>query len=176
MNDWKRQQEFEKLFSVFYPKVRAFALSLIKNEDDAEDIAQEVFVRLWTSGITPDVLENPNGYLFVAARNQVLNFLRRRVSETLYQEHVHNCFSECIDFNQHDQLYAKEIELIMRMTVDRMPEQRRVVFSLSRFENLSNQEIANRLSLSVRTVERHLYLALQELKKIVFFLIFLYFR
>jgi RNA polymerase sigma-70 factor (ECF subfamily) len=64
-----------------------------------------------------------------------------------------------------DKLYAKEIELLIQHTIEQMPPQRKEIIKMSRYKGLSNAEISETLNLSVRTVERHIYLALKELKK-----------
>ena len=69
-------------------------------------------------------------------------------------------------------IYYKEIQLIIKLTLSRLPEQRRKVFEMSRFETMSNNEIAEKLNISVRTVEHHIYLTLLEMKKISFLLFF----
>ena len=72
-------------------------------------------------------------------------------------------------------LYYKEIQLIIRMALENFPERRRKIFEMSRFNNMSNQEIALSLHLSVRTIEHQIYLSLQVLKRIILILFFLYF-
>ena len=72
-------------------------------------------------------------------------------------------------------IYYKEVKLIIQLTLDRLPEQRRKIFEMSRFNNMSNQEIALSLHLSVRTIEHQIYLSLQVLKRIILILFFLYF-
>lgn len=108
-------------------------------------------------------------------RNHIYNFLEHKSVETHYIENV----TEDIQFSLSDmddtvnKLYAKEINILLKMTIEQMPAQRRRIFLLSRHQGLSNQEIADELHLSIRTVEHHLYLALRELKKnILIFLIF----
>lgn len=72
-------------------------------------------------------------------------------------------------------LYYKEMQLIIRMALENFPERRRRIFEMSRFNNMSNQEIALSLHLSVRTIEHQIYLSLQVLKRIILILFFLYF-
>ena len=67
----------------------------------------------------------------------------------------------------HEKMYAKEMEILAIMTVKKMPEQRRKCFCMSRIEKRSNAEIAEQLELSVRTVERHIYLALNDIRDIL---------
>ena len=74
----------------------------------------------------------------------------------------------------HDQLYTKELQLLIKLTIERMPEQRRKVFLMSRQEDMSHTEIAERLGISIRTVERHIYLALGELKKVLYLFFFIF--
>jgi RNA polymerase sigma-70 factor (ECF subfamily) len=64
-----------------------------------------------------------------------------------------------------DKLYAKEIELLVQYTIEQMPPQRKEIIKMSRYKGMSNAEISEALNLSIRTVERHIYLALKELKK-----------
>lgn len=74
-----------------------------------------------------------------------------------------------------DAIYYKEIQLALQMAVEQFPERRRLIFEMSRIQGMSNLEIAEKLDISVRTVERQIYLSLVELKKIVYILFFLHF-
>lgn len=164
---------FEHLFVDYYARIKAFSLKILKSEEDAEDITQDVFVKLWS---TPDIWEVgtiSDSYLFTIARNHIFNFLKHKTVESQYEQQLLSTADLLpFDVDINDQLYAKEIELIVKLTVDNMPEQRQKVFRMSRNEELSNQEIADQLGLSVRTVDRHIYLALAELKKIILFFTF----
>ncbi len=108
-------------------------------------------------------------------RNHIFNFLKHKAVEQKYQQQ-----SEPEDYNYystddiHDQLYVKELQLLIKLTIDRMPEQRRKVFLMSRQEDMSHTEIAERLGISIRTVERHIYLALGELKEVLYLFFFIF--
>lgn len=175
INEQERKRKFEQFFILTFPKVKAFAWKILKSEDDAEDIAQDVFVKLWASPELWEDKETWNGYIYSMVRNHIYNFLKHKNIEFNYQEQVSKDDSPSCEADIHDQLYAKEIELLMKLTIDNMPIQRKKVFIMSREEGLNNAEIAEIMNLSIRTVERHLYLALLDLKKIVLFLIFSYF-
>ena len=108
-------------------------------------------------------------------RNQINTIIKHKSVEFNYQEQLAQEDSPSFEADIHDELYAKEIELLLKLALDSMPEQRKKVFIMSRKEGLSNQEIADNLQLSIRTVERHIYLALQELKKVILIAFFLYF-
>lgn len=175
LNEQEKKRRFEQFFIVTFPKVKAFAWKILKSEEDAEDIAQDVFVKLWDN---PELWENQetwNSYIYTMVRNHIYNFLKHKSVESTYQEQQTVQDSPLYEADIHDQMYAKEIELLIKMTLDNMPEQRKRVFVMSRQKGMSNQEIADNLQLSVRTVERHIYLALQELKKIILIAFFLYF-
>lgn len=170
---------FKKFFLENFPRVKAFAWKILKSEDDAEDIAQDIFVRLWDKPELWIDREKWDSYLFSMLRNYIYNFLAHKSVELHYIEDAAEKLRLSgldIENDMTEELYAREIGLLLKMTVEQMPEQRRKVFVLSRYRGLTNQEIADKLQLSVRTVERHLYLALQELKKIILFLFFLYLR
>lgn len=166
-------QKFDKFFIENYPKVKSFAIRILMSEYDAEDITQDIFMKLldmpevWKDDTTHHI-----GFLYTMTRNHIFNFLRRKTIERKYQEDVFLKSSLVDEFGLEKNIYAKELELVVLNAVDKMPEQRKKIFKMSRIEGKSNQEISEALNLSVRTVERHIHLALNELKKILFLLVF----
>lgn len=151
-----------------FPKVKAFAFSMLKSGTEAEDVAQEVFVKLWES---PHILAREDilrGYIYSMTRNHILNIVRHKAVADDFKKNTEQWLKYCDSEDAvHDSVYANEIALLTMMTVKAMPEQRRKVFVMSREEGLSNAEIAQKTGLSQRTVERHIYLALKELKDIL---------
>lgn len=168
MIDPDKTETFKTLFTRIYPKAKKFAYYLLKSESDAEDIVQDVFVKLWLAPEHWIDKDLPDAYVYAMTKNAVMNFLRHKYVIENY------CSSQKIAVDEEDsdfyeELYAKELNVIVNKVVDKMPDQRRKVFIMSKIDGLSNDEIAERLSLSKRTIERHLYLALAELKKIIYF-------
>ena len=173
-NESNKKKKFEQFFIMTYPKVKAFAWKLLKSEEDAEDIAQDIFAKLWTN---PEIWENQetwNSYIYTMVRNHIYNFLKHKSIRQTYQEQCTKEEPAIPETDIHDQLYAKESELLIKLTIANMPEQRRKIFRMSRTQEKSNQEIADELNISIRTVERHIYLALIDLKKVLLTLFFFY--
>jgi RNA polymerase sigma-70 factor (ECF subfamily) len=166
---------FEELFHLYYPKVRSFAAILLKSEQEAEDVAQDIFVRLWE---TPDLWEGnlEKNYLYTMVKNSVFNRIKRKNLESKYihtQQDLQG-ITELAEFEDPlNEIYREELQLLLMLALEQLPGKRREVFKLSRFQHLSNQEIAEKMNLSVRTVEQHIYLALKELKKLLIVAIFL---
>lgn len=105
-------------------------------------------------------------------RNHIFNLIKRKGIERKYQEELIVRGKLIEEFGLEKELYAKELELMAIHTIEQMPEQRKRIFKMSRYEGKSNAEISESTSLSVRTVERHIYLALAELKKKLLLLVF----
>ncbi|MDR0422588.1 MAG: RNA polymerase sigma-70 factor [Proteiniphilum sp.] len=169
------RKEFEKLFIRYFPKVRSFARILLKSEQDAEDVAQDIFVKLWEQ---PEIWEKNfvRNYLYTMVKNHIFNRIKRKNIESGYIHSQIDTLSpgDLAEFRDPlDEMYLDEMRLLLKLALERMPEKRRKVFEMSRFQHLSNSEIAVRLNLSVRTVEQHIYLALRELKKLFLFAVFL---
>ncbi len=161
----KLREEFGRFFMANYPKVKLFAQQILKSEEDAEDIAQDIFLKLID---IPEVWRNKemgNYYLFKVAKNHIFNFIKHQKIERKYQEALFEKNQIADEFDVDDKLHVREIELLLHCTVEGMPDRRKEVFKKSRFEGKSNLEIAAELDMSVRTVERHIYLALCDLKK-----------
>lgn len=103
------------------------------------------------------------------ARYQALDCIKiqvNRFERGLVDAPLHEVEKVSSELSAVDPIICDEAELLLRMALDRMPEKRREIFSMSRFEGLSHKEIAERLGLSVRTVESHIYSALLALKSV----------
>ena len=167
---------FEQFYAANFPRVKNFAKLLTKSEEDAEDIAQNIFLKLWTRPELWQDQETMTGYLYTVTRNEIFNLFKHQKVEQEYEDKVLKAqlLGELCDEDSSllENLYYKEVLMLIRMTLSQLPDRRRRIFEMSRFENMSNNEIAEKLNISVRTVEHHIYLTLLEMKKISFLLFF----
>ncbi len=168
---------FQKFFNKNFPKVKTFAWQLLKSEEDAEDITQDIFVKLWEN---PDLWidrEKLDSYLYTVVRNHIYNFLKHKAVEFDYLKEAAEKMkiAELELPKPDDQIRLQELELLIQMALERMPERRKRIFIMNRTEGMTAQEIAVKLNIPVRTVEHNIYRALQDLRKIVLFLFFFYF-
>lgn len=158
------QDAFDALFRRYYGSVNNFIRSLVKQSFVTEDLTQDVFVNLWNSRHALGSVRNLNSYIYTSARNAVIDYMRR--SRNIYC--ISTEMSEQADDELLDERYfAVEKELLIRMAVESFPERRREIFRMSRFEGMSNNEIAEQLGISKKTVENHINLATRDLRKIV---------
>ena len=155
---------FRCLFMNYFPKVKYFISHLIKSEIIAEELAQDVFMRIWESREQLGAVESFNSYVYRMAKKMALNYLRRKYVEESYQEEYEGETELTIE----GELYAREIKLLEQLTVSRMPRKRKAIYEMSRREGLTNDEIATRMGISKKTVENHLNLALKEIRKTLF--------
>ena len=156
---------FKALFMRYYPKVRSFIMGLVKSESEAEDLTQEVFLKLCE-------VEVFGTYLYVLTKNTTFNYLRSR--QNRQDSQGTEWVEESTDTTPYEELVAKDLQLLIDMVVENMPPQRQMIFRLNREAGLTNAEIAEKLQISKKTVENHLNLALKELKNALLFFIFLY--
>lgn len=153
---------FKALFERYYPQFISFAHKLLRDESAADDLIQNVFLKIWIGREHLNENKNFKNYLLVSVRNEIYQYFRQhfRITDTA------EC-PEIIDPSQNldTELSAKELEKRIVGIISKMPQRRREIFNMSRSEKLSNQEIANRLGISVRTVEKHIENALADIRK-----------
>jgi RNA polymerase sigma-70 factor (ECF subfamily) len=147
-----------------YNKTKAFINGYIKSEPDAEELTEDLFVNLWINRHSIDTSKSFNSYLHTIARNAAINFLKHKYVCDAYLNH--NLETGYSSTSEED-LIAKELEMLIDELVGGMPEQRRMIYTLSRNEGLSNAEIAERLNTTKRNVESQLSLALKEIRKVI---------
>ena len=168
------ERAYKTLFYMYYPRVRAFALGMLKNVDDADDLAQMVMMKVWLKRDLFYEVENFDSYMFRLTKNSVLNFIAsKRVEFAELADDLVDNRASAVSFNPEAQMVARDTGVIIDMAVGKMPPQRQEVYRLSREQQLSNDEIALRLGITRKTVENHLNLALNDIRKALKMLIFL---
>lgn len=153
---------FEAIFRSRFKPMVGYALRFVRDLESARGIVQEVFVNLWEKRADLDAGREVEAYLTTSVRNRCLNYLRdqKKFNHELLD------FEGLMDHNWHpvDQLEIAELDARIRQAVDELPEKCREIFLLSRFENLKYQQIADKLQLSVKTVETQMSRALSHLR------------
>ncbi len=159
------QQAFKQVFDAYVRKVYQFVYGYIKDRADSEDIVQVVFQKVWINRETINVDKSFSGFLFTIAYRTVIDHIRHNKSRkqfgiVRFMNNVEPSSDDTADYLLvHHQLESKYQDAINSLT-----PKRREIFLLSRHEGLSNREIANRLQLSIKTVENHMTAALFTLR------------
>lgn len=155
-------EAFKTLFGFFYPKVKGFLVKFLKDEVVAEDISQDIFVKIWSYRETLPDIRSFNTYIYRMTRNAALNHIRGG--------HRQIDISGISILDEKDieaEYFIKEKELLIRLAVEQMPPQRQRIFKMSREQGLSNDDIAIRLGISKKTVENNISIALKELREVI---------
>jgi RNA polymerase sigma-70 factor, ECF subfamily len=157
------RKEFEALFRSRFQPLSLYGVRFVKDLDIAREIVQESFLALWEKRETMDGERSITGYLATSVRNRCLNYLRdnrKFVPALLEAEHLY----PDLTYTPPDALAGKELMEQIQSAIDELPERCREVFLLSRNDSLKYQEIAERLEISVKTVETQMSKALQHLR------------
>lgn len=166
------ERAFEVLFLNYQPKLIAFVDGFVKDYELSRDICQDVFLRLWENRERYNEIKSFKAFLFKTAKFYIFNHFDHLLVNEKYVDYVLDAPIEPTSIE--DSLFAKDLEDLINLAIQNMPEQRRKVFSLSRVEGLTNDEIAEKLGISKRTVENHITTALAMLRKITIFALFFF--
>lgn len=152
---------FNALYLRYWEDLYRFGYAILKDEDQAKDILQDIFFALWRNKETLDI-KSVSAYLYTAVRYEVTRALRNGQLTAAHEEFLATLASpHCSEA----QLHVADLEDHVKETLNKLPKKSREVFYLSRFKDLSNKEIAQKLNLSQRTVEWHISSALQHLRQ-----------
>ena len=158
------KKEFESLFRSSYVSLVKYAKTLIKDHDTAEEIVQDLFVRLWQEKEKFKIESSLNGYLFRAVHNKCLHHIEHRKVVERHAEEFSSGQSDAIE-DPSELLHYKDLQARIARILERLPERCGKIFCMSRFEGLKYSEIAEKLSVSVKTVEASMGRALKEFRK-----------
>ena len=154
---------FEQVFKSNYKNLHAYAFSILRDEADAEEMVQSVFYKLWERSENLSISGSITAYLYRAVHNESLNYIKHlnvRSKHRMYVSHKIDDGSE----EGSNRVQAKELEERIQQAMNELPEQCRTIFQMSRFEELRYREIADKLNLSVKTVENQMGKALKVMR------------
>ena len=175
------EHAFRSLFDLYRGRVMAYAFRLSKSRYVAEEIVQEVFLKLWTNRAQLSEIQNIGTYIFVLVKNRTLDHLRKIANEGRLFEEVWHTISERREAPGH--LDVKDSIRLIEKAVGQLSPQQQKIFYLSRSEGLSHHEIAEKCALSKNTVKNHLvktlrhirfFLTEHDITPVIFCLIFLH--
>lgn len=153
------------LFHRYYVVVMRFIWKLLKDRETAEDVAQNIFLKIWQGRNCLDSKRSIKNLLFTMAKNESINILKSARMLTVRLEAEAESMITGGGYRADEILDAVELDRQVAKCVDSLPPQCRTVFLMSRYRNMSNDEIARCLNISKRTVESHISKALKELRK-----------
>jgi RNA polymerase sigma-70 factor, ECF subfamily len=157
------QSAYEMIFRFYYPGLVLFASQYVMYEEDAEEIVQDFFVRVWQKRDQVNQTGTLKPYFFTSVKNSSLNFLYK-------QKHQDKLIQKIVKISENNLLYQPDVFVMsdlqdaIRKAVNSLPPKCREVFILSRINGLKNEDIANKLNLSKRTVETHVSNGLKQLR------------
>lgn len=157
------EKAFSELFNMFYNDVYAYSLSMLKNEVLAEEIVQDVFLNIWLhrDRLNPDL--SFKSYVFTITRNLTFNLISKVANSHKLKEEVF--YTSQKSYNPiEDSLAEADYDAIKNKAIEQLPPKRRVIFEMSRNEEMSYEEISKELNISVSTVKGQMSKALAEIR------------
>lgn len=158
-------RDFLEIYRAFYGKVFTFVLSLVRSKANAQDITQNIFMKLWKNRKKLEHIKSMDDYLFILSKNACMDYFRKasrkkEISTEVFDEFL---LSRIVSSPEKRIDALSDIEEL-RHIIDSLPSKRRDIFIMSRFDGLSNDEIASILGVSKKTVENQISLATKKLK------------
>lgn len=164
--DFSSESAYEELFNLLYHPLKKFAFCLLHSNEEAEEVAEDVLITLWTKRRTLSEIKNLQVYTFIMAKNLSLNMLKKNSkSKTLSLDEIDVSFF--FDSSTPEQIIIdNELKRRLESAIQSLPPKCQLVFKLAKENNFSYREIGEILSISVKTVDAHLVAATQKLAKI----------
>jgi len=164
---WKRIQKkdnkaFESYYKMHYKSFFLMACRYLKNTQQAEEIVNDVFLKIWVDGNTISIDSSLKSYIYRAIINRSLNEIQKNRRELNLAVDLYYKQDESYELRL---IEENELKVKLFNAIDNLPEQCKKVFELSRFEELKQQEIADRLGISIKTVKNHITHALKQLSR-----------
>ena len=157
------ERAFQHLFTRYYPRMISFAGMMVKSPYAAEEIVQEVFIRLWEQREVLAEVKSPENFVFIVIRNHTFNYLRAAANEQNRREQLWEALQQraadetiTLEMQEADQFFEKILA--------KLSPQQQKIFRMSREEGFSHQQIADELQLSKDTVKKHIANSLKVFK------------
>jgi RNA polymerase sigma-70 factor, ECF subfamily len=155
---------FDAIYNKYCHKLHRFVLMYLKQEEDAEEIVQDVFIKIWDLRDKIDIYASFESFLFTIAYNATMSLLRKRVSQTKTKEYIKSLQQISNAEEVIDEMHFKDLNHKVQTLLEQLTPRQKEIYLLSREEGLSHGEIAQKLKISESTVNNHLVATLKYLK------------
>ena len=155
---------FAEIYERYWERVLIYVMKAVRRQDEAEDIVQELFVSIWRRRLELDILQALSTYLFTSARYAAIRHIAQNLNNSKHLQGLVARLASSGEPGVESLMLGRELEGQIDGLIGQLPEKMREVFLLSRREQLSYKEIAERLSISEETVRKQIYKALQLLR------------
>lgn len=159
-------EAFEKIYYTYAERVYYFAYRYLQNEEDTEEIVQDVFTRIWENRDKIDPELSFSGYILTTTKNTIFNINRKKVNHQAYCTYLINYLQQS-RHHVEDQIIYNDLMELLEKTIADLPPKRQEIFRLSRFQGMPYKEISRKLSISEKTIETHMRLALRDIKRVL---------
>jgi RNA polymerase sigma-70 factor (ECF subfamily) len=155
---------FRTLFEQHWDNVYGVAYAFAKSTVIAEEMVQDIFVKIWQHREQIPQVKKFSDYLFIIARNHIYSVLRKKIHEQSFSEHLLEYFQEA-GTNPEELLLYRETECLVQKAIEQLPAQQHLVYCMSREQGLNQEQIATRLQISIPTVKSHMNKALHFIRQ-----------
>lgn len=154
---------YNQLFGRYYGRLCLFVNGILGSKTDAEDIVQEVFIKLWTNRKQYLITENVSSYLYQMARNTTLNYIRGELSRKAATDKLQEAE---IYFNAHNNVNEEgEFSIELEDCIERLPQRSKEVIRMHHLEGYKHKEIAESRNISIKTIKNQIWQSLKRLKE-----------
>lgn len=158
-----QERAFKKLYDGYKNRLYGYVLAIVHSTHAAEEITQELFIKLWINREMLEQIANPEHYIFTMARHRTLNYLRKAANDTRLLRELKEAMIPVVN-DVEEQITTHDYEDMVEEALKQLSPQRSLVFRLSRYQGLKAEEIAQQLQLSCNTVKNHLTAALRFIR------------
>lgn len=155
---------FEQLFDAYWDGIYQVAYTLTKSRELARDMVQEIFLKIWLQRQSLPEKNNFTNYLFIVARNHILDEMRKQLREQPFIDHLSAWFAES-PLQADQRLLYQESQALLQKALDQLSDQQRQVYLLTRESGWTQDEIAQHLGVSKNTVKTHMSRALAAIRE-----------
>jgi RNA polymerase sigma-70 factor (ECF subfamily) len=156
---------FEKVFRQYYMPLCLYSSGITGRKEVSEEIVQDVFYNIWKDRKNIRILRSVKNYLYGAVRNQSLRYLETLSVRERYLEYMHHNEQTANEPSPQEYLEYKELEHLINITLNKLPKRRMQIFKMHRMEGKKYKEIAERFSISIKTVEAEMTKAYKTLRR-----------
>lgn len=157
-------EAFEKVFKTYFKNLHAYALYILKKNESAREVIQQVFYKIWEKRISLNIHTSMKAYLYKSVYNECMLQLKKKKNKEAYLSYILKQDTNKLAQGASEKIETTDLEIRLQKALNELPEQCRTIFQLNRFEGLKYHEVASQMGLSLKTIENQMGKALKRLR------------